>query len=125
MSGEPGIGKTRLVAHLARIAHDEGATVLYGRCDAGVSLPYRPFVEALHDYVAAVSTEDLASYCAEHGSDSFDVLPEITRRLPDIAPPLASEHRSERYLLFEAYSAFLRTPLSRARAAGARRRALG
>jgi DNA-binding SARP family transcriptional activator/class 3 adenylate cyclase len=31
--GPEGIGKTRLVAELARDVHDEGAAVLYGRCD--------------------------------------------------------------------------------------------
>ena len=31
--GPEGIGKTRLVAELARTAHGEGAAVLYGRCD--------------------------------------------------------------------------------------------
>ena len=31
--GPEGIGKTRLVAELAREVHDEGAAVLYGRCD--------------------------------------------------------------------------------------------
>ena len=31
--GPEGIGKTRLVAELARDVHDDGAAVLYGRCD--------------------------------------------------------------------------------------------
>ena len=31
--GPEGIGKTRLVAELAREVHDDGAAVLYGRCD--------------------------------------------------------------------------------------------
>ncbi len=33
MGGEPGVGKTRLVAEMARTVHGEGAVVLYGRCD--------------------------------------------------------------------------------------------
>ena len=33
LGGEPGIGKTRLAAELARQAHARGATVLYGRSD--------------------------------------------------------------------------------------------
>ena len=32
-AGEPGVGKTRLAAELARRVHDEGARVLDGRCD--------------------------------------------------------------------------------------------
>ena len=33
ISGEPGIGKTRLATQLAVHGHGDGATVLYGRCD--------------------------------------------------------------------------------------------
>jgi ATP-dependent exoDNAse (exonuclease V) alpha subunit len=32
ISGDPGIGKTRLLAELAHAAYADGATVLYGRC---------------------------------------------------------------------------------------------
>lgn len=35
VTGEPGIGKTRLAAELAAHAQREGAVVLYGRCDDG------------------------------------------------------------------------------------------
>ena len=33
LAGEPGVGKTRTAAELARLAHADGALVLYGRCD--------------------------------------------------------------------------------------------
>src|SRR5207248_5612416 len=51
LSGEPGIGKTTLAAALARQAHSDGATVLYGRCDEDFGVPYQPFVEALGGYL--------------------------------------------------------------------------
>jgi predicted ATPase len=47
VSGEPGIGKTRLIAEFARAAHAEGVAVLYGRCDEDLALPYQPWLEAL------------------------------------------------------------------------------
>ncbi len=49
--GEPGIGKTRLAAEAASLAHSDGALVLYGRCDGELRIPYQPFVEALDWYV--------------------------------------------------------------------------
>ncbi len=50
LAGEPGIGKTRLLAEAARRAHAAGAaTVLYGRCHEEHLTPYEPFVEALGD----------------------------------------------------------------------------
>ena len=51
LAGEPGVGKTRLAAELARTVHDEGAIVLAGRCDEDLGVPYQPFVEALRHFV--------------------------------------------------------------------------
>ncbi|GAA2554346.1 hypothetical protein GCM10010210_29690 [Pseudonocardia hydrocarbonoxydans] len=45
--GEPGIGKTRLLAELASAAEAGGARVLTGRCPEGGALPFHPFAEAL------------------------------------------------------------------------------
>ena len=47
IGGEPGIGKTSLAAVASRAAHEAGATVLYGRCDEGLGIPYQPWREAL------------------------------------------------------------------------------
>lgn len=47
LRGEPGIGKTRLAAELCAHAGDAGATVLWGRCDEELQLPYEPFRQAL------------------------------------------------------------------------------
>jgi class 3 adenylate cyclase len=54
IGGEPGVGKTRLVAEFAAAAHDDGAVVLFGRSDEEPVGAYQPFVEALGAYVAAV-----------------------------------------------------------------------
>lgn len=49
VSGDAGVGKTRITEELAAVARDKGALVLTGRClDAGeTGLPYLPFAEAL------------------------------------------------------------------------------
>jgi DNA-binding SARP family transcriptional activator/tetratricopeptide (TPR) repeat protein len=47
VTGEPGMGKTRLLAEFARTVHDHDALVLYGRCEEEPTIPYQPFVEAL------------------------------------------------------------------------------
>ncbi len=56
VAGEAGIGKTRLAAELARTVQRAGSTVLYGRCDEGLAVPYQPFVEALGPRFPAVLT---------------------------------------------------------------------
>lgn len=49
ISGDAGVGKTRMTEELAALARDKDALVLTGRClDAGeTGLPYLPFVEAM------------------------------------------------------------------------------
>jgi predicted ATPase len=68
ITGEPGIGKTRLLAEAAKIGSADGGTVLYGRCDRGMLLPYQPFVEALDCDLSATPSDQLnalRALCAE------------------------------------------------------------
>jgi DNA-binding SARP family transcriptional activator len=63
IGGEPGIGKTRLMAEVCARAHAAGATVRFGRCFEEAIAPYQPFVEALGDTWlrdAAGAAEDAA-----------------------------------------------------------------
>ena len=64
LSGEPGIGKTRLSSELARRAHAQGLTVLYGRCDDELGVPYQPFVEALSFVVDNFEPTGLPRRCS-------------------------------------------------------------
>lgn len=62
VGGDPGIGKTRLAAVAAQSAFDSGATVLWGRCDDHLRLPFQPFADALRPFVpnfAALIVPDL------------------------------------------------------------------
>src|SRR5581483_3816515 len=47
LSGEAGVGKTRLVAELASLAARSERAILYGRCEPRALAPYEPFVQAL------------------------------------------------------------------------------
>jgi WD40 repeat protein/DNA-binding SARP family transcriptional activator len=47
VSGPAGIGKTRLAAEFAHTVHQEGALVLYGRCEQAPSSPLEPLEQAL------------------------------------------------------------------------------
>jgi DNA-binding SARP family transcriptional activator/tetratricopeptide (TPR) repeat protein len=107
VAGEPGVGKTRLAAELARRVDDEGGTVLYGRCDEDLGVPYQPFAEALRPYVATCPLDELARHVEAHEGELSRLVPELPRRLPRTAPPLQAEPEVERYRLFEAVSGLL------------------
>jgi class 3 adenylate cyclase len=105
LSGEPGVGKTRLAAELAGRVHDEGATVLAGRCDEDLGVPYQPFVEALRHFVDHAPL--LSGSMGRYGGELARLVPELSERLPGLPAPLRSDPETERYRLFDAVSAWL------------------
>jgi DNA-binding SARP family transcriptional activator/tetratricopeptide (TPR) repeat protein len=103
VGGEAGIGKTRLASELARAVHEQGALVLYGRCDEGLAVPYQPFVQALRPYAAAVGLDRLRTELGH-------LAPELGRLLPELATlglPMRADPESERFALFEAVAALV------------------
>jgi class 3 adenylate cyclase len=105
LAGEPGVGKTRLAADLARRAHGEGATVLAGRCDEDLGVPYQPFVEALRHF--ADHAPGLEGRLGRYGGELARLVPELTELAPALAAPLRSDPEMERYRLFDAVAAWL------------------
>ncbi len=77
ISGDAGVGKTRLVTELAARARDRGFTVLSGRCaELGDAVPYLPLADALRD----------ATNRPSPGGALLDALaarPVLSRLLPD------------------------------------------
>jgi tetratricopeptide (TPR) repeat protein len=107
LAGEPGVGKTRLAAELAGAVHTAGATVLAGRCDEDMGVPYQPFVEALRQFADHTQVEELRSGIGRYGSELARLVPELADRLSGLAPPLRSDPETERYRLFDAVAAWL------------------
>ncbi|MDQ1403512.1 MAG: hypothetical protein QOG03_1828, partial [Actinomycetota bacterium] len=107
LAGEAGMGKTRLSTEVAIAAHGDGATVLYGRCDEEIGLPYQPFVEALEHCVEHADPKVLAAHVERFGGEVGRLAPSLRRRLPGAPEPQASDPETERYLLFGAVAGLL------------------
>jgi class 3 adenylate cyclase/tetratricopeptide (TPR) repeat protein len=107
VAGEPGVGKTRLVAELAGAVHAEGATVLAGRCDEDMGVPYQPFVEALRHFVDHTPANDLPDRVGRYGGELARLVPELAERVEGLPAPLRSDPETERYRLFDAVAAWL------------------
>jgi class 3 adenylate cyclase/tetratricopeptide (TPR) repeat protein len=107
LAGEPGVGKTRLAAELAIGVHEDGATVLVGRCDEDLGVPYQPFVEALRQYVDHTPPEELQARLGRYAGELARLIPELPNLVPDLPPAVQSDPETERYRLFAAVSAWL------------------
>jgi hypothetical protein len=102
VSGEPGVGKTRLTSELARAAHEEGAWVLAGRCDESIAAPYTPWLEILRHAVAHVPAELLAAHVERRGRELTRLVPELARRVGEMPPLRELDPETERLALFDA-----------------------
>jgi class 3 adenylate cyclase/tetratricopeptide (TPR) repeat protein len=107
MSGEPGIGKTALAAHLARRGFEAGACVLLGRCDEDLSVPYEAFVEALHHYLSFCPDEILQAHVQDHGAALAAIVPTLRTRCGQLPPLESTDPDAERYRLYGAVGGLL------------------
>ncbi len=107
ISGEAGVGKTRLSTQLALQVHDDGATVLYGRCDEDLGVPYQPWGQALSYLVKEAPQKILNAHADRFGGDLARLVPALHDRSPDLSPPRESDPETERYLLYAAVTGLL------------------
>ncbi len=108
ISGEPGIGKTRLCAELALEAHANGMAVLAGHCSEQEAVAYLPFVEILECCVdRAQSPDDVRSAMGEEGVELGRLLPKLRRILPDLPPPPELPDEQARRQLFNSFCNFI------------------
>src|SRR5439155_18598647 len=113
VSGEPGIGKTRLAAEVATLAHGDKWTVLFGRCDEGVGAAFQPFVDMLDFFASHTSDEFLAESLGRQAGELTRLAPSLRTRLGDLEAPTHSDPDTERYQLFQAVVAWLRATTRR------------
>lgn len=100
ISGEAGIGKTRLLHDFVAQAHAEGAMVLYGRCEENIAVPYRPWVELLGHLVEHASASDLEAMQETDLAELGRLVPILHSRVSSLARPSGS--LADKYLLFGA-----------------------
>ena len=110
VSGEPGVGKTRLAQDLIAHAQTSGATILRGGCyEYEATTPYLPIVEALREWVHWQSAEQLRAKLGPTATEIAKLAPEIESKLGPLAPNAALSPSEERLRLFDNTARFLQS----------------
>ncbi|HEX2303045.1 MAG TPA: BTAD domain-containing putative transcriptional regulator [Gaiella sp.] len=109
LTGEAGIGKSRLADELTGHAQARGAHVLWGRCwEAGGAPAYWPWVQALRAYVRECDRDTLSRQLGTGTPDLAHLLPDLRELFPDIPELHDLESEGARFRLFDAVATFLR-----------------
>ena len=107
LAGEPGIGKSRLLAEAVRDAEAAGRCVLRGGCQRrGGQEPYAPLLSALKSHIEGLSHTQMRAAlvgCAW----LVRLLPELSNGPIEPLPPWTLPPEQERRLMFEAVTRFV------------------
>jgi predicted ATPase len=103
VTGDAGIGKTRLAREFGLEAQRSGAIVLQGSCEEEAVASYEPFVEALAHWTRVASPRELATRLEDSGPGLVSLLPWLAQEHSRPADPT----ETARYTSFEAVAALL------------------
>ena len=107
LTGEAGIGKSRLIEELKRQAASEKFTILQGNCfEQSLSFPYAPWIDALRAFFAPLGAAKIKKLLGPLAPEFMKLLPELALLIPQIQPSPSLEPQAEKYRLFEAFARF-------------------
>jgi DNA-binding CsgD family transcriptional regulator len=112
LTGEAGIGKSRLTSELkatARAAGDDPEPlIVQGNCfEPDRTLPYAPLLDLLDGLIAGRSTAQIADLIGSAAAELARLLPAIGQAVPDRAPVPESDPEQEKRRLFQALAQVL------------------
>ncbi len=108
LQGEPGIGKSRMIAEFSEFARERRAIVLKGSCyDGEWQPPYGPFAEAISQYARQAQSSELIAVCGNNAATLARIAPVLREKIGAITEPIALDKEEERFRLLDAVSQFL------------------
>ena len=109
ISGEAGVGKSRLVRAMVERARATGFVALQGACfEADRAQPYAPILDLVRVLSSSASPALAAHYFAPAATELVTLFPELRPIFPDAAPRAVSDPEEERRRLFHSLAEALR-----------------
>src|SRR5215207_3302951 len=107
--GEPGVGKSRLVAEIGEEAQAHGMRVLTGHCvEMSGDAPYLPYVEIIEQAISNPrSPLALREALGDVAAEIARIAPALRRVFPDIPPPIELPAELSRRYVWNSLSEFL------------------
>jgi DNA-binding NarL/FixJ family response regulator len=106
VGGEPGAGKTRLIAEAAGALHDHDVTVLVGTCSPDAGVPYEPFAQMLDHLFASAPAGSLAEVIGDQGYELLRLSSRVRRHRPDLSEDIAGAGEVRQHLFDAVASLF-------------------
>ncbi len=109
VAGEPGVGKSRLVAEIGDVAQARGMRVLTGHCvEMSGAPPYLPYVEIIEQAISSPrSSLALWKALGDVAPEIARIAPALRRAFPDIPPPVELPAELARRYVWNSFGEFI------------------
>jgi tetratricopeptide (TPR) repeat protein len=115
VTGDPGIGKTRLVEEFAAHARARGVVAWWGRCWEGEGAPaFWPWIEIVRGIALHTDPATLRAQLGPAAADVAQLVDDVRARLPDLPDPPRLDPKQSRFRLFDGITTFLKNAATRA-----------
>ena len=107
LSGEAGVGKSRMVAEMKARAVQHGWSHFQGNCyETDRTLPYAPLLDMLRAFCATSSIDEVTAAFELAAPDLIHLLPELRSFFPDLEPAPPIEPDPEKRRIFRALAQY-------------------
>ena len=109
VAGEPGVGKSRLVAEIGEVAQARGMRVFAGHCvEMSGAAPYLPYVEIIEQAISGPrSSLELWKALGDVAPEIARIAPALRRVFPDIPPPVELPAELARRYVWNSFGSFI------------------
>jgi class 3 adenylate cyclase len=108
ITGEQGVGRSRLASEADTYAELRGATVLWGRCADSEGAPsYWPWIQVIRSYARTVDADVLRADLGGESAEIAQLVPEVREQIGEFDEPQPAEPSQARFRVLDAVTTFL------------------